>query len=181
MPPGPGAGPGPVPPPTRNSGGQSGGRFRGGEDWADPWMRGGPEKQKMGRGDRSGGRRRSYSSGSSRSSSGSSRSRSPRRRRRYSSSYSSRSSSRSRSRSSTPAGIPRRSGPDNRGGRPVKREPGSSGRNTAPLQKRLAVVTQPKQPRGQRVPSKDGTRKRRDSSSDDGSKPGAGSKAKLAK
>jgi len=170
----------PVPPgPGPQRGGH--GRFRGGEDWADPWMRGGPEKQKMGRGERSGGRRRSYSSGSSRSSSGSSRSRSPRRRRRYSSSYSSRSSSRSRSRSSTPAGIPRRGGPENRGDRPVKREPGSSGRNTAPLQKRLAAVTQPKQPRGQRVPSKDGTRKRRDSSSDDGSKPGAGSKAKLAK
>jgi len=170
----------PVPPgPGVQRGGH--GRFRGGEDWADPWMRGGPEKQKMGRGDRSGGRRRSYSSGSSRSSSGSSRSRSPRRRRRYSSSYSSRSSSRSRSRSSTPAGIPRRGGPDSRADRPVKREPGSSGRNTAPLQKRLAAVTQPKQPRGQRIPSKEGSRKRRDSSSDDGSKPGGGSKTKLSK
>merc|ERR1712025_842932 len=169
----------PVPPgPGVQRGGH--GRFRGGEDWADPWMRGGPEKQKMGRGDRSGGRRRSYSSGSSRSSSGSSRSRSPRRRS-YSSSYSSRSSSRSRSRSSTPAGIPRRGGPDSRADRPVKREPGSSGRNTAPLQKRLAAVTQPKQPRGQRVPSKDGTRKRRDSSSDDGTKPGGGSKTKISK
>merc|ERR1719187_1692956 len=63
----------------------------------------------MGPGKERGGRRRSYSTGSSRSSSGSSRSRSPRRRRRYSSSFSSRSSSRSRSRSSTPAGIPRRS------------------------------------------------------------------------
>lgn len=62
----------------------------------------------------------------------------------------------------------------------MKREPGSSGRNTAPLQKRPAAVTQPKQARGQRVPSKDGTRKRRDSSSD-GSKQGAGSKTKLVK
>jgi len=180
----------PVPPgpgPHRGGGQGGPGRFRGGEDWADPWMRGGPEKQKMGRGDRSGGRRRSYSSGSSRSSSGSSRSRSPRRRRRYSSSYSSRSSSRSRSRSSTPAGIPRRAGPggEGRGERShVKREPGSSGRNTAPLQKRLAAVSQPKVPRGQRLPSKDekqGTRKRRDSSSDDGTKPGSGSKVKLGK
>merc|ERR1719369_1580591 len=171
--------PGPVP---QRGGGGGPGRFRGGEDWADPWMRSGPEKQKMGRGDRSGGRRRSYSSGSSRSSSGSSRSRSPRRRRRYSSSYSSRSSSRSRSRSSTPAGIPRRGG----GERAVKREGGSSGKNTAPLQKRLAAVSQPttRPPRGQRVPSKDdklGAKKRRDSSSDEGSKPGAGSKAKLGK
>jgi len=187
MPPGPGAGPGP----QQGRGGQGGqGRFRGGEDWADPWMRGGPEKQKMGRADRFGGRRRSYSSGSSRSSSGSSRSRSPRRRRRYSSSYSSRSSSRSRSRSSTPAGIPRRSGPgEGRGDRPprpphVKREPGSSGRNTAPLQKRLAAVSQPKVPRGQRLPSKDekqGARKRRESSSDDGTKPGSGSRSKTGK
>ena len=75
-------------------------RFRGGEDWADPWMRGGQSHDRGGKSrsggggqDRSG-RKRSYSSGSSRSSSGSSRSRSPRRRRRYSSSYSSRSSSR---------------------------------------------------------------------------------------
>jgi len=177
----------PVPPGPGPHRGGGQGRFRGGEDWADPWMRGGPEKQKMGRADRSGGRRRSYSSGSSRSSSGSSRSRSPRRRRRYSSSYSSRSSSRSRSRSSTPAGIPRRAGPggEGRGDRPhVKREPGSSGRNTAPLQKRLAAVSQPKVPRGQRLPSKDekqGARKRRDSSSDDGTKPGSGSKVKLGK
>ena len=80
-------------------GGGGGGRFRGGEDWADPWMRGGPDRRQGGSGgggravDRYG-RKRSYSSGSSRSSSGSSRSRSPRRRRRYSSSYSSRSSSR---------------------------------------------------------------------------------------
>jgi len=174
--------PGPVP---QRGGGGGPGRFRGGEDWADPWMRGGQEKQKTGRGDRSTGRRRSYSSGSSRSSSGSSRSRSPRRRRRYSSSYSSRSSSRSRSRSSTPAGIPRRGGG---GERAVKREGGSSGKNTAPLQKRLAAVSQPttRPPRGQRVPSKDekvGTKKRRDSSSEEGSKPGAGagSKAKLGK
>jgi len=180
VPPGP-AVPGPH---QGRGGGNQGGRFRGGEDWADPWMRGGQEKQRMGRADKFGGRRRSYSSGSSRSSSGSSRSRSPRRRRRYSSSYSSRSSSRSRSRSSTPAGIPRRGGPG--GDRPqhVKREPGASGRNTAPLQKRLAGVAQPKVPRGQRVNSKDekqGGRKRRESSSDDGIKPGSGSKAKLGK
>jgi len=65
----------------------------------------------------------------------------------------------------------------------VKREPGSSGRNTAPLQKRLAVVSQPKVPRGQRIPSKDEkqNRKRRDSSSDDGTKPGSGSKLKPGK
>jgi len=171
---------------TSNSGPQRGGqagRFRGGEDWADPWMRSGPEKQKQGRSDRAGGRRRSYSSGSSRSSSGSSRSRSPRRRRRYSSSYSSRSSSRSRSRSSTPAGIPRRSG-QGTGDRPVKKEPGSGVKNTAPLQKRLAAVTQPKAARGQRLTSKDEkqtSRKRRDSSSDDGSKLGIGGNAKASK
>lgn len=65
----------------------------------------------------------------------------------------------------------------------MKREPGSSGRNTAPLQKRLAVVSQPKVPRGQRIPSKDEkqNRKRRDSSSDDGTKPGSGSKLKPGK
>merc|ERR1712098_285769 len=102
-------------------------------------MRSGPEKQKQGRSDRAGGRRRSYSSGSSR--------------RRYSSSYSSRSSSRSRSRSSTPAGIPRRSG-QGTGDRPVKKEPGSGVKNTAPLQKRLAAVTQPKAARVQRLTSK---------------------------
>jgi len=186
IPPGPGSGPGLVPQVSRNSGDQSAGRFRGGEDWADPWMRGGPEKQKMGRVDRFGGRRRSYSSGSSRSSSGSSRSRSPQRRKRYTSSYSSRSSSRSRSRSSTPAGIPRRGGPGTagRGDRAhVKREPGSSGRNTAPLQKRLAVVSQSKVPRGQRNPSKDEkqSRKRRDSSSEDGTKSGSGCKLKSGK
>merc|ERR1719312_1407729 len=151
----------PVPPgPGPQRGGH--GRFRGGEDWADPWMRGGPEKQKMGRGDRPGGRRRSYSSGSSRSSSGSSRSRSPRRRRRYSSSYSSRSSSRSRSRSSTPAGIPRRHDKNETTAK-VKREPGgghASGRNTAPLQKRLAGISQNKN-RG------DKHRKSRGDSSDD--------------
>ena len=135
-------------------------RFRGGEDWADPWMRGGQSHDRGGKSrsggggqDRSG-RKRSYSSGSSRSSSGSSRSRSPRRRRRYSSSYSSRSSSRlinddeslnhslivrSRSRSSTPAGIPRRhdAGVKNS----VKKEPGTGPKNTAPLQKRLAGVS----------------------------------------
>lgn len=153
------------------------GRFRGGEDWADPWMRGGPEKQK-GRA----GRKRSYSSGSSRSSSGSSRSRSPRRRRRYSSSYSSRSSSRSRSRSSTPAGIPRRQVPSERP--QIKREPGSSGKNTAPLQKRLAAVSQPKIPRGQRLSSKEdkqNNKKRRDSSSEDDSKTGSAAKGKHGK
>merc|ERR1712025_476219 len=148
----------PVPPgPGVQRGGH--GRFRGGEDWADPWMRGGPEKQKMGRGDRSGGRRRSYSSGSSRTSSGSSRSRSPRRRRRYSSSYSSRSSSRSRSRSSTPAGIPRRHDAGAGGSKPVKREPTDRSRNTAPLQKRLAGVTQGRE--------KKQRRSRGDDSSDD--------------
>jgi len=142
-------------------------RFRGGEDWADPWMRAGPEKG--GAGPKAGGRgrRRSYSSGSSRSSSGSSRS--PRRRRRYSSSsYSS--GSRSRSRSSTPAGIPRREGAGRPGG--IKREPGGSSRNTAPLQKRLAGASEPQKARGQRK-SKDerGTRKRKGSeSSDDGLK-----------
>jgi len=127
------------PPPPSHHHGPGGGRFKGGEDWADPWMRGGPDRRQGGGGGRPVdryGRKRSYSSGSSRSSSGSSRSRSPRRRRRYSSSYSSRSSSRSRSRSSTPAGIPRREG----GARGVKKEGGAggSGRSTAPLQKRLA-------------------------------------------
>jgi len=144
-----------------------GNRFRGGEDWADPWMRSGPDRGKGGGGghrpreDRFG-RKRSYSSGSSRSSSGSSRSRSPRRRRRYSSSYSSRSSSRSRSRSSTPAGIPRRHDKSETAAK-VKREPGgghASGRNTAPLQKRLAGISQNKN-RGEKH------RKSRGDSSDD--------------
>merc|ERR1719259_1047128 len=84
-------------------------------------------------------RRRSYSSGSSRSSSSrSSSSRSPsfRRRRRYSTSGSSRSSSRSgsRSRSSSPEDIPRRA----TAGLPPPTK------NTAPLQKRLAAVSQQK-------------------------------------
>lgn len=144
-----------------------GNRFRGGEDWADPWMRSGPDRGKGGGGghrpreDRFG-RKRSYSSGSSRSSSGSSRSRSPRRRRRYSSSYSSRSSSRSRSRSSTPAGIPRRNDTNNTAKAKVKREPGghASGRNTAPLQKRLAGISQNKH-------RDDKHRKSRGDSSDD--------------
>jgi len=123
--PGGSARPEPAPPATVRN------RFRGGEDWADPWMRSKEDKSKP-VGGRS--RRRSYSSGSSRSSSSrsSSSKSSIRRRRRYSSSPSSRSSSSSRSRSSTPEGIPRRSGhvlPP-----PVK--------NTAPLQKRLAAVTQ---------------------------------------
>ena len=103
------------------------------DDWADPWMRGGPrnERERMSPSGSArhanSSRRRSYSSGSShsssRSSSGSSRSRSRSRtrggRRGRSSSESSRSSrgsshgsrrNRSRSRSSTPKGIPRRSG-----------------------------------------------------------------------
>ena len=99
--PSPGPGPreryAPPPPAGYHQGPGGGGRFRGGEDWADPWMRGGPDRRQGGAGGRAVdrfGRKRSYSSGSSRSSSGSSRSRSPRRRRRYSSSYSSRSSSR---------------------------------------------------------------------------------------
>jgi len=109
-------------------------RFKGGEDWADPWMRSKDEKP------RGRTRRRSYSSGSSRSSSrssSSSRSASIRRSRRYSTSNSSRSSSRSqsdsRSRSSSPEGIPRR----------VSNNPGLPlpAKNTAPLQKRLAAVT----------------------------------------
>ena len=98
--PSPGPGPreryAPAPPHPSYHYGPGGGRIRGGEDWADPWMRGGPDRRQGGGGrpvDRYD-RKRSYSSGSSRSSSGSSRSRSPRRRRRYSSSYSSRSSSR---------------------------------------------------------------------------------------
>lgn len=107
-------------------------RFRGGEDWADPWMRSKDDKAKAGRP-----RRRSYSSGSSRSSSSKSSSSgsSFRRRRKYSTSPSSRSSSssRSRSRSSTPEGIPRRTGGPTLP-QPVK--------NTAPLQKRLGVVSQ---------------------------------------
>ena len=63
--------PGPaVPGPQQGRGGGSqGGRFRG-EDWADPCMRGGQEKQRMGRADKFGGRRRSYSSESSRGISG---------------------------------------------------------------------------------------------------------------
>eukprot|EP00088_Acartia_fossae_P045583 TRINITY_DN490_c0_g1_i12.p1 TRINITY_DN490_c0_g1~~TRINITY_DN490_c0_g1_i12.p1 ORF type:complete len:651 (-),score=207.97 TRINITY_DN490_c0_g1_i12:338-2290(-) len=105
-------------------------RFRGGEDWADPWMRSKDDKSKGGRS-----RRRSYSSGSSRSSSSrsSSSASSLRRQRKYSTSPSSRSSSssRSRSRSSTPEGIPRRSGGPSLPP-PVK--------NTAPLQKRLGGV-----------------------------------------
>lgn len=119
-------------------------RFKGGEDWADPWMRSKDEKP------RGRPRRRSYSSGSSRSSSkSSSSSRSPsiRRRRRYSTSASSRSSSKSRSdsrsRSSSPEGIPRRSGANPGLPPPVK--------NTAPLQKRLAAVTQQKGVSGGRI------------------------------
>lgn len=107
-------------------------RFRGGEDWADPWMRSKDEKP------RGRPRRRSYSSGSSRSSSNSSKSssRSPtRRRRRYSSSSSS-SRSGSRSRSSSPEDIPRR------GVGPAGLPPPT--KNTAPLQKRLAAVSQQK-------------------------------------
>jgi len=103
-------------------------RFRGGEDWADPWMRSKDDKSKASRS-----RRRSYSSGSSRSSSSrsSSSNSSLRRRRKYSTSPSSRSNSdRSRSRSSTPEGIPRRGGPS---------LPPPS-KNTAPLQKRLGGV-----------------------------------------
>jgi len=111
-------------------------RFRGGEDWADPWMRSKDEKPRVGRA-----RRRSYSSGSSRSSSSrssDSRSSSIRRRRRYTSSESSKSSSRSGSRekSSSPEGIPRRIGGAPSHPPPVK--------NTAPLQKRLAAVSQQK-------------------------------------
>lgn len=110
-------------------------RFRGGEDWADPWMRSKDEKPRVGRA-----RRKSYSSGSSRSSSSKSsgsRSSSIRRRKRYSSSESSKSSSRSksRSRSSSPEGIPRRAGQP-----PLP----PTVKNTAPLQKRLAAVNQHK-------------------------------------
>lgn len=170
--------PGGPPPPSSARAGLAGaraggGRFRGGEDWADPWMRGGQDRGTKagltgGKLDR--GRRRSYSSGSSRSSSGSSKSRSPRRRRRYSSSYSSNSSSRSRSRSSTPPGIPRRTS----GSLGVKREGGAGGgrRNTAPLQKRLQGVSHGK-------PVQDDKKKRRrTSSSDEGVKgKGIGSKS----
>jgi len=156
-PPAPPAGAPPQPPPPR---GAAGGRARGGEDWADPWMRGGGDR-KAGAG-KERGRRRSYSSGSSRSSSGSSRSSgAPRRRRRYSSSYSS--SSRSRSRSSTPPGIPRRAG--------ARREapPPPSRRNTAPLQKRLQGVSQGKV---------EDRKRRRTTSSDEGVKgKGIGSKS----
>lgn len=166
---------GPPPPPPRGGLGR-GGRFRGGEDWADPWMRGGPDRgaktglagSKLDRG-----RRRSYSSGSSRSSSGSSKSRSPRRKRRYSSSYSSNSSSRSRSRSSTPPGIPRRTS----GSLGVKREGGAGGgrRNTAPLQKRLQGVSHGK-------PVEEKKKRRRTSSSDEGVKgKGIGSKSGRSK
>jgi len=107
-------------------------RFRGGEDWADPWMRSKDEKP------RGRPRRRSYSSGSSRSSSNSSKSssRSPTRRRRRFSSSSSSSRSGSRSRSSSPEGIPRR------GLGPAGLPPPT--KNTAPLQKRLAAVSQQK-------------------------------------
>lgn len=107
-------------------------RFRGGEDWADPWMRSKDEKP------RGRTRRRSYSSGSSRSSSSrssGSRSSSIRRRKRYSSSGSSSSRSRSRSKSSSPEGIPRRTGHA-----PLP----PTVKNTAPLQKRLAAVTNQK-------------------------------------
>jgi len=192
---------GPPPPPSTHQTGRTGGRFRGGEDWADPWMRGGQDKPKVGGtapGRSSGGRRRSYSSGSSRSSSGSSRSRSRGRRRRYSnSSYSSHSSSRSRSRSSTPpSGIPKR-GPDQKksgGGSSsssnlaVKREP--SGRtNTAPLQKRLAAVagqtTKVNKPGGRvqggtenrRHEDREGKR-RRNSNSDEGAQGGSSRSSK---
>merc|ERR1711988_464355 len=105
-------------------GGDVGGpRHRRGDEWADPWMRGEPNRASA--------RKRSYSSGSSRSSSKSSssrsRSRSPKRSRRRGRS-SSRSSRSSRSRSSSPEGIPRRNA---RSGSP------DDARNTAPLQKRL--------------------------------------------
>lgn len=103
---------------------------RTGEDWADPWMRSKEEKPRVGRATR----RQSYSSGSSRSSSSRSSlgSRSPRRRRRYSSSYSKSSSRSSRSRSSTPEGIP------------IRSRPPAAPRSTAPLQKRLAAISQQK-------------------------------------
>jgi len=160
---------GPPPPPPPRGAVSGGARFRGGEDWADPWMRGGPDRGKGpgGPGKERGGRRRSYSSGSSRSSSGSSRSRSPRRRRRYSSSFSSRSSSRSRSRSSTPAGIPRRS----TGALGVKREGAQQRKNTATLQKRLQGLSQGKTADSEK-------KRRRTTSSDEGMKgKGIGSKS----
>eukprot|EP00095_Tigriopus_kingsejongensis_P000764 snap_masked-scaffold67_size430214-processed-gene-0.2 protein:Tk00764 transcript:snap_masked-scaffold67_size430214-processed-gene-0.2-mRNA-1 annotation:"arsenical pump-driving atpase" len=124
-----------------------GGEARRGDQWEDPWMRGG-------RGAERGRRRRSYSSdgssrSSSRSSSGSSRSRKRGRRRRHrSSSYSSRSSkssrSGSRSRSSTPKGIPRRIKKE-RNSPPLAAlsagasKPAHAG-HAAPLQKRLTAL-----------------------------------------
>ena len=133
-----------------------------GDEWADPWMRGGGggsgRKRSVERRGGSNRRRRSYSSNSSRSSSGSSssrsRSRSRRRgRRRRSSSdssRSSRSSSGSLSRSSSPENIPRRRRKSSANSPPpqpqirwpVGHHPGlvskTSTSNAAPLQKRLS-------------------------------------------